>query len=155
MTARELERRAKHKLAVIKHVVGVSGSVLATCRYYGISRNCYYKWLKRYEEEGFEGLKDRSSAPAQLTESNQVRCRARRRRACDVVPAPGGAAPGPIAAAHQCQRQIRHCLRRLSRHGRGTAGGVRLPVDQRAGQHEALGRYLRAVLDKPPADRAA
>lgn len=57
MTERELERRAKHKLAVLKHVEKVSGSVSATCRYYDISRNCYYKWLKRYEEEGFEGLK--------------------------------------------------------------------------------------------------
>ena len=60
---RELERRAKHKLAVLKHVEEVSGSVSATCRYYGSSRNCYDKWLKRYEEEGFEGLKDRSSTP--------------------------------------------------------------------------------------------
>ena len=63
MTERELERRAKHKLAVLQHVEEVSGSVAATCRYYGISRTCYYKWFKRYEEEGFEGLKDRSSAP--------------------------------------------------------------------------------------------
>ncbi len=63
MTERELERRAKHKLAVLKHVEEVSGCVAATCRYYGISRNCYYKWLRRYEDEGFEGLKDRSSAP--------------------------------------------------------------------------------------------
>ncbi len=50
MTERELERRAKHKLAVLKHVEEVSGSVSATCRYYGISRTCYYKWLKRYED---------------------------------------------------------------------------------------------------------
>jgi transposase InsO family protein len=63
VTERELERRAKHKLAVLNHVEEVSGCVAATCRYYGISRNCYYKWLRRYEEEGFEGLKDRSSAP--------------------------------------------------------------------------------------------
>lgn len=62
-TERELERRAKHKLAVLKHVEEVSGSVSATCRYYGISRTCCYKWLKRYEDEGFEGLKDGSSAP--------------------------------------------------------------------------------------------
>ena len=41
----------------------IVGTVSATCRYYGISRTCYYKWLKRYEDEGFEGLKDRSSAP--------------------------------------------------------------------------------------------
>jgi len=60
---RELERRAKHKLAVILHVEEVSGSVAATCRYYGISRQAYYGWLKRYEAEGAEGLRDRSSAP--------------------------------------------------------------------------------------------
>jgi hypothetical protein len=40
MTERELERRAKRKLAVLKHVEEVSGSVSATCRYYGITRNC-------------------------------------------------------------------------------------------------------------------
>ncbi|MFI9045621.1 helix-turn-helix domain-containing protein [Streptomyces sp. NPDC053427] len=33
------------------------------CRYYGISRNCFYKWQRRYQEEGIEGLRDRSSAP--------------------------------------------------------------------------------------------
>jgi transposase len=60
---RELERRAKHKLAVLRHVEEISGSVAATCRYYGISRQAYYKWLRRYESEGFGGLKDRSSAP--------------------------------------------------------------------------------------------
>lgn len=60
---RELERRAKHKLAVLRHVEEVSGSVAATCRYYGITRTAYYKWRKRYEEESFEGLKDRSSVP--------------------------------------------------------------------------------------------
>ncbi|AIJ23929.1 putative transposase [Amycolatopsis methanolica 239] len=35
----------------------------ATCRYYGISRNIFYRWKRRYEEHGLEGLKDRSSAP--------------------------------------------------------------------------------------------
>jgi len=35
---RELERRAKHKLAVLRHAEEVSGSVAATCRYYGITR---------------------------------------------------------------------------------------------------------------------
>jgi transposase len=37
--------------------------VAATCRYYGISRNVFYRWKRRYEDEGLEGLKDRSSAP--------------------------------------------------------------------------------------------
>jgi transposase len=60
---RQLERGAKHRLAVLRHVEEVSGNVAATCRYYGISRQAYYGWLKRYEAEGEEGLRDRSSAP--------------------------------------------------------------------------------------------
>jgi hypothetical protein len=41
MTERELERQARHRLAVLRHVEEVSGNVAATCRYYGISRNCW------------------------------------------------------------------------------------------------------------------
>lgn len=33
------------------------------CRRYGISRQCGYKWVGRYEQEGLEGLYDRSRAP--------------------------------------------------------------------------------------------
>jgi transposase InsO family protein len=32
---------------------------LQTCRYYGISRQCYYTWLRRFDAEGPEGLRDR------------------------------------------------------------------------------------------------
>ncbi|MFF1761791.1 helix-turn-helix domain-containing protein [Streptomyces sp. NPDC058266] len=49
MTERELSRRARHRLAVLRHVEEVSGSVAATCCYYGISRQCYYVWLRRYD----------------------------------------------------------------------------------------------------------
>ena len=63
MTERELERRAQRRLAVLRHVEEVSGNVAATCRYYGISLQCYYGWLRRYEAAGLDGLKDRSSRP--------------------------------------------------------------------------------------------
>jgi transposase InsO family protein len=63
MTERELERRAQRKLAVLRHVEEVSGNVAATCRYYGISRQCYYGWRRRYEAAGLDGLKERSSRP--------------------------------------------------------------------------------------------
>ena len=63
MTDRELERRANRRLAVLRHVEEVSCNVAATCRYYGISRQCYYGWLRRYEADGLDGLKDRSSRP--------------------------------------------------------------------------------------------
>ena len=38
-------------------------SIAGLCRAYTISRCKGYKWLKRYAEEGVEGLKDRSRAP--------------------------------------------------------------------------------------------
>ena len=60
---KELVRRARRRLAVLQHAEEVSGSVAATCRYYGISRTVFYRWKKRYEEEGLDGLEDRSSAP--------------------------------------------------------------------------------------------
>ncbi|MFR9773498.1 helix-turn-helix domain-containing protein [Nocardia sp. SC052] len=60
---KDLVRRAKRRLAVLRHAEEVSGNVAATCRYYGISRNIFYRWKRRYEDEGLDGLKDRSSAP--------------------------------------------------------------------------------------------
>ena len=40
------------------------GAVMSqVCAAFGISRDVGYKWLKRYELEGLDGLKDRSRAP--------------------------------------------------------------------------------------------
>src|ERR1051326_4191318 len=62
MTTAERNRRAERRLAIIRHAEEVTGSIAKTCRYYGISRQCFYKWLRRYHELGLEGLKDRSRA---------------------------------------------------------------------------------------------
>ena len=58
-----LDREARRRLAVLRHVVEVTGNVSATCRYYGVSRQAYYGWLRRFEAEGVEGLRDRSKRP--------------------------------------------------------------------------------------------
>jgi transposase InsO family protein len=63
MDEREQQRKARHRLAIIRHAEEVTGNVAATCRYYGIIRPCFYKWLRRYEELGEAGLRDGSSAP--------------------------------------------------------------------------------------------
>jgi transposase InsO family protein len=63
MDEREQQRKIRHRLAVLRHAEEVTGNVSATCRYYGISRQCFYKWLRRYEEHGEDGLRDGSSAP--------------------------------------------------------------------------------------------
>jgi transposase len=63
VTEQELARGAARRLAMIRHAQEVSGSVAKTCRYYGVSRPTYYKWLRRYEEHGIEGLRERSPRP--------------------------------------------------------------------------------------------
>lgn len=63
MTERELNRNAARRLARIRHAQEVTGNVSLTCRYYGISRQSYYKWLRRYEDQGIDGLRDRSRRP--------------------------------------------------------------------------------------------
>lgn len=55
--------KAHHRLRILKHAEEITHNVAQTCRYYGIARNKYYFWKKRYEENGIEGLKDRSKAP--------------------------------------------------------------------------------------------
>jgi transposase-like protein len=57
MTERELAREATRRLALIRHAQEMSGNVAATCRYYGISRPTFYKWFRRYEELGPDGLR--------------------------------------------------------------------------------------------------
>ena len=63
MTDGERDRNAVHRLAILRHAREVTGNVARTCRYYGITRQAYYMWLRRYEELGLEGLRDRSRRP--------------------------------------------------------------------------------------------
>lgn len=58
-----LDREVRRRLAVLRHAEEVSGNVAMTCRYYGISLPTYYKWLRRYEADGVDGLRDRSKRP--------------------------------------------------------------------------------------------
>ena len=64
MNQRELDKNAARRLAIIRHAREVTGNVTMTCRYYGISRQVFYTWLRRYETEGVAGLRDRSKRPA-------------------------------------------------------------------------------------------
>jgi transposase InsO family protein len=63
VTEQELVRWAARRLAIIRHAQEVTGNVSLTCRYFGITRQAFYIWLRRYEEQGLEGLRDRSRRP--------------------------------------------------------------------------------------------
>ena len=65
MIDRERDRNAARRLAILRHAREVTGNVSRTCRYYGITRQAYYTWLRRYEELGLEGLRDQATVPWQ------------------------------------------------------------------------------------------
>ena len=50
-------------MAVLNHARD-TGNISKTCRYFGISREAYYKWKRRYDESGEEGLVNRKPCPA-------------------------------------------------------------------------------------------
>jgi transposase len=72
MSDRQLPREVRRRLAIIRHVEEVTGNVALTCRYYGISRQCYYVWYRRYRANGVEGLRDRSKRPLVSPRGTQV-----------------------------------------------------------------------------------
>ena len=43
MTEQQLLRMAKRRLAILRHAEEITGNVSLTCRYYGISRQVFYK----------------------------------------------------------------------------------------------------------------
>ncbi|MEK7450990.1 MAG: IS481 family transposase [Patescibacteria group bacterium] len=63
MSGKEIIRLQKWRLGILHHVEELTHNVTKTCRYYGIGRTAYYEWLKRYQEEGEDGLRDKSRRP--------------------------------------------------------------------------------------------
>ena len=64
MTAEQLmDRQVRHRLAVLRHAEEVAGNVALTCRYHGITRQTFFIWKRRYDEDGPEGLRPRSRRP--------------------------------------------------------------------------------------------
>jgi hypothetical protein len=53
------DRQVRRRLAILRHAEEVTGNVAMTCRYYGISRQNFYVWKRRYDELGPDRLKDR------------------------------------------------------------------------------------------------
>lgn len=72
MSDRHPDLQVRHRLAVLRHAEEVTGNVAATCRYYGISRPTFYKWAKRFDLEGPDGLKERSRAPVSHPNATSV-----------------------------------------------------------------------------------
>jgi transposase len=63
MTKAEQARLVAWRLKVLRYSQGEPRQVARTCRHFGISRNVFYRWKRRFEAHGEAGLADRSRAP--------------------------------------------------------------------------------------------
>lgn len=63
MSEKEIVRLQQWRLGIIRHALEVTKNIAKTCRYYGISRACFYRWYERYQKEGEVGLRDKSRRP--------------------------------------------------------------------------------------------
>ena len=63
MTKSEQTRLWAWRFKVLQRAGEASRSVARTCRHFGISRQAFYKWKRRFDEFGAAGLHDRPRAP--------------------------------------------------------------------------------------------
>lgn len=64
MTTKQ-NRDFKAKLAVFNYAKKTN-NITKACRRYGISKTTYFKWLKRYNKEGEQGLINNKPCPENI-----------------------------------------------------------------------------------------
>jgi len=62
MTKAELARRMAWRFRVIQQAER-SRNIARTCRHFGISRQAFYRWKRRFDAHGAIGLSDRPRTP--------------------------------------------------------------------------------------------
>ena len=63
MTKAEQARRMAWRFKVVQEACERSRNVARTCRHFGISRQAFYRWKRRYDALGGTGLADRPRRP--------------------------------------------------------------------------------------------
>jgi len=64
MSEATLPREVRHRVAILRHADEVTGNIAMTCRYYGISRQLFYKWRKRFDDEGIDERRVEQAEPS-------------------------------------------------------------------------------------------
>ena len=62
----EPSREAKHRLRMIEWYEGHGRNAALTCRHFGISRDRFYRWFRRFQASGLGGLEDGSHRPQRV-----------------------------------------------------------------------------------------
>ena len=64
--ALELSKEAKHRLRMMTWYDGHGRNAALTCRHFGISRDTFYRWRRRFEKYGPGGLENGSRRPRRV-----------------------------------------------------------------------------------------
>jgi transposase-like protein len=91
MTKTEQLRVTTWRSKVLQHATAIS-NVARTCRRFGISRNSFYKWRRRFMEHEDAGLCDRPRVPQRFprTTAHDVISKILYLRQHTITSAPGG-----------------------------------------------------------------
>ena len=63
----DLSRAARLRLQWMDYYFGHGENAALTCRHFGISRQSFYRWKRRYDPENLATLEDRSHRPPPAT----------------------------------------------------------------------------------------
>jgi transposase len=142
---------AEIRLEVLLEPERTGASVAEVCRRHGISRDTYYRYRRRYVEEGLEGLEDRTRTPrrcpAQIDSELEIDiCRMRKdhprwgARRIRAELERGGIDPPAVSTIHQALRRNHLVALQPPRPGGSEAvraGGVQRPLADRRHPGEA------------------
>ena len=62
----ELSKQARQRLQWFRYYQSHGRNASLTCRHFGISRQTFYRWKRRYDREGARGLEDRPRHPKRV-----------------------------------------------------------------------------------------
>jgi transposase InsO family protein len=122
------------RLEFIRLARAPGANIQALCRSFEISRKTAYKWLERFEDEGAEGLQDRSRRPHSSPLQSPSKLEAQVLALHDQYPCWGSRKLRALLPEHGCRPHPSTIDAILKRHGRQILGAVR-------GDVLALGRF--------------
>ena len=101
-----ISRLAKARLKWLDHCRGHGENAALTCRYFGISRQTFYRWKRRYNPRDLTSLEERSHRPRRLRQPTwsrelalvEVRTRATANTATDFLSTLQARMPFPVRA---------------------------------------------------------
>src|SRR5688572_3395731 len=61
------------RVRVIREAASSPRNIARTCRHFGISRQAYYRWKRRFDAQGEAGLWDQHESPESITDRHAAR----------------------------------------------------------------------------------